>query len=293
MINSFFPADYKNVFLICLIGDSLNEILLWIRIIGALGPLIFASISDFRTRMVEHELIWLIMIIIGSITAILEIILLQDLRILLDLAINVGLSFIIAFLLFYAGLFGGADGKALISLSFLFPRPPSIFLWWGFRPLLPFFFLTILSNALLLTVLIPLAFVLKNLSDYIANKKLFRHFQNEPLWKKVLTLFIGIRMDYPPPPHFYPLVDLVEVNGVLTPRLNLFKRISTENEENDDTSLQTIEVIKEFLYQYEENKIMRLWVSPGIPFIIPITLGLLTALIVGDLLLLILNLLIS
>jgi preflagellin peptidase FlaK len=271
------------------IGDSLNALLLWIRIIGALLPLLYASISDFRTRMVEHELTWLIMILLGSIVAILEAILFQDLGILLDLAINVGLSFAVAFLLFYAGLFGGADGKALIGIAFIFPRPPSVVFGWGFRPLLPFFFLTILSNALLLTVLIPLVLLLRNLADYISNKDLFSELENEPLWKKVITMFIGFRTNFPPPPHAYPLLDIVEVNGVLTPQLKLFNKLSDESEEPDDANLRTI---KEFLYQNEKSKIKRLWVSPGIPFLIPITFGFLVALTIGDLLLLILNTLI-
>ncbi|MFX1518472.1 MAG: A24 family peptidase C-terminal domain-containing protein [Promethearchaeota archaeon] len=267
----------------------MNALILWIRIIGALLPLLYASISDLRTRMVKHELTWLIMIIVGSIAAILEAILFQDLRILLDLAINVGLSFAVAFLLFYAGLFGGADGKALIGIAFLFPRPPSIVLGWGFRPLLPFFFLTILSNALLLTVLVPLALVIRNFADYISNRDLFSGLENEPFWKKALTIFIGFRTNFPPPPHVYPLLNIEEVNGVLTPQLKLFNKISDESEESDDTNLQTI---KEFLYQNEKTKIKRLWVSPGIPFLIPVTLGFLVALIIGDLLLLILNILI-
>lgn len=270
-------------------GDSLNALLLWIRIISAFGPLIYASISDLRTRMVEHELIWLIMIITGIIITFFEAIVFQDLRILLDLAINVGLSFAVAFLLFYAGLFGGADGKALISLSFLFPRTPLIFLDWGFKPLLPFFFLTIFSNALLLTVLLPLVLALRNLADYFTNKELFYGLENEPLWKKALVVFIGFRTNIPPPQHVYPLLELVEVKGILTPQLKLFDKISSESEEVDGKNLQTI---KEFLYENAEPKIRKLWVSPGIPFIIPITLGLLTALIVGDLLLLIITLLI-
>jgi preflagellin peptidase FlaK len=229
------------------------------------------------------------MILLGSIIAIFETLVFQDLRILLDLVINVGLSFAVAFLLFYAGLFGGADGKALIGIAFLFPRPPSIILGWGFRPLLPFFFLTILSNALILTVLVPLVLLLRNLADYISNKDLFPELENEPFWKKVLTMLIGFRTNFPPPPHVYPLVDIAEVNGVLTPQLKLFNKLSDDSEEHDDANLQTI---KEFLYQNEKSKIKRLWVSPGIPFLIPITFGLLVALTIGDLLLLILNILI-
>jgi preflagellin peptidase FlaK len=239
--------------------------------------------------MVEYEVTWLIMITIGVIITVSEAIVFQDLRILVDLAINVGLSFVVTFLLFYAGLFGGADGKALISLAFLFPRTPLLFLAWGFTSFLPFFFLTIFSNALLLTVLIPLALALHNLADYLTNKELFYGLQNEPFWKKMLVVFIGFRTNIPPPPHVYPLLEIVEVNGILTPQLKLFDKISTESEELDDKNLQ---MIKEFLYENAEWKIRKLWVSPGIPFIIPITLGLLAALIVGDLLLLILNLLI-
>ncbi len=267
-----------------------SNVLLWIRIIVAFVPLVYASISDLRTRMVENELTWLIMIIIGTIITIFEALVFQDLRILFDLAINVGLSFSIAFLLFYAGLFGGADGKALISLSFLFPRNPLIFLEWGFKPLLPFFFLTIFSNALLLTVLIPLILALSNLADYLTNKELFNGLENEPFWKKVIVMFIGFRTNIPPPPHVYPLLEIVEVNGIPTPQLKLFDKISTESEELDDKNLQ---MIKEFLYENAERKIKKLWVSPAVPFIIPLTLGLLTALIIGDLLLLILNLMIA
>jgi preflagellin peptidase FlaK len=265
-----------------------SNLIQWLRIIGAVGPLVYASVSDCRTRMVD-DWVWVLMILVGSIVAIFETIVFQELRILLDLAINVSLSFTIAFLLFYAGLFGGADGKALISLSFLFPRPPSLFLEFGVGSLLPFYFLTILSNALLLTVLVPLCLFGWNLADYITNKDLFFGLENEPFWKKVITLFIGFRTNFPLPPHVHPLLDIVEMNGVLTLRLKLLTRVSTEPEENDDKNLQTI---KEFIRKYGEKKIMRLWVSPGLPFLLPITLGLLTALTVGDLLLLILNILI-
>ncbi|NHJ47468.1 MAG: hypothetical protein FK733_06760 [Asgard group archaeon] len=90
--------------------------------------LLYAGIEDLLYREVRREIIWLLMIGIGVILDVLYLVLYTGTRakteVLAEMLLTIVISFIIGFVLFYIGAWGGADSKALWSLSILTPLHP-------------------------------------------------------------------------------------------------------------------------------------------------------------------------
>lgn len=88
--------------------------------------LLFAGIEDVLYREVRHELVWLLMVVFGLVLDILYLLMgplaVEDVLLQILLSIVVGL--VIGFALFYLGVWGGADTKALWALSILTPIYP-------------------------------------------------------------------------------------------------------------------------------------------------------------------------
>jgi preflagellin peptidase FlaK len=174
---------------------------------------------------------------------------------------TIPLLFILFFLLYQFDVIkGGADAKALIALSLCFPTYPIL----EGLPLLVLndpaslgvlpFPLVVLFNGAVLTLLVPLALFTINL---------LRRDLRFPL------MFFGLRMDIDEAPsqHVWAMEKVVEgrIKTTLFPR---------SDEDDDWNDLRTIGV-------------ERPWVTPKIPFLIPLTLALPFSLLVGNLLLLI------
>lgn len=165
---------------------------------------------------------------------------------------------------------GGADVKALLMIAFIFPLYPSFSLD-GFVfpllgvPVLPVFVVSVFYNAVILNALVfPLLF-LWNL--WHAG---FSEFLRHPL-----LFFIGYQVH-------------VEDLSVVHARL-------LENYVEDGAGLRRVfslrgtpltdEVRETLRSLVREGRIgERVWVMPGIPFFIPLTLGFLTAALLGDIL---------
>ena len=90
-----------------------------------LCALLYAGIEDILYREVRREIIWVLMVAIGLIMDVLYVINAEDQNnALLLILISIVLGFIIGFALFYLGVWGGADTKALWALSVLTPVNP-------------------------------------------------------------------------------------------------------------------------------------------------------------------------
>ena len=124
--------------------------------------LVVGSISDLKTREVDDK-VWLFYGPLGVV--------LTAVRVVLDpsLFVLVGISFAIVFIismgLFYLGLTGGADAKAIICLGLTLPLPPS-----SWHPLIgfvhPFFPLVVVIMSFISSGSMALWFCVRNTVSY-------------------------------------------------------------------------------------------------------------------------------
>jgi len=242
-----------------------------------------ASISDIKTREVPN-FIWLLFAPVGSILTLISLALNNwNLSLMtlcgLSIVIIVGLSFT----LFYLGLFGGADAKALICLAFSMPVYPNLEVIG--LPLksysLKFLILPPLStfnNAVLMASLLIFIITLKNLVDLIKNgMKIFEGLEREKITTKILAFITGFRVEackIRTKKHHYIILEEFnrEEDGSIRRNLKIFQRIRDEKGENIPEEING-----------------KIWVTIGLPFLVFITIGFTLAILMGDLIFWLLN----
>lgn len=185
--------------------------------------------------------------------------------------------------LFVVGAFGMADAKALLVLSLLLPTVPTYSTPLGTLPLaappLGVLSLAVVSNALLLACAYPLALAVRNVR---AGRLSWRSFVARPARPEELPElhgeFQGVDLDV-----FRAYLDWREIDA---------RELSDVDEWNADVFLAeldgprygtTADDLRQGLDALAENS-SRVWVTPGVPFLVPIFAGLVTALTIGDLL---------
>ncbi|UCE91639.1 MAG: hypothetical protein JSV90_00305 [Methanobacteriota archaeon] len=152
---------------------------------------------------------------------------------------------------------GGADAKALISISIVFPSYPVV----ASMPLItsesevlqtvvPFTF-SVLVNAALLVVFLPLAFLLINL---IRRDLLFPQ------------MFLGYRTDGR---------DALRRHVWLMERIVDGKRVLYSRPKTEEDLRREIDLLKDHGH-------LRIWVTPKIPFIVPIFISLILTALIGN-----------
>ncbi|MFQ5837689.1 MAG: A24 family peptidase C-terminal domain-containing protein [Thermoplasmata archaeon] len=168
---------------------------------------------------------------------------------------------LLAYLFYYLGLLkGGADAKAFMSIGLLTPGYPSsgpfplIPLDPGvleaFELFFPFALSTLMNSALLLSAL-PLYFLMKNL------------LRGDFRWPQA---FLGYRADLDSLPRFAWVLQEADQGGV---RYHVFPRKGS-----DEANLEGL----------RQLGMERVWVTPQIPFLVPMTIGYVITFIVGNLL---------
>jgi len=179
--------------------------------------------------------------------------------------------YVVVYILFRLNAFGGADAKALIALSFLLPVFPDIGLFGcelplnGVPPLNIFAFST-LVNAVLLTLVVPLGILAYNLATLSLHE----------IMENPLYLFIGYRCKISglKGRHIKLIEDYVCEDGKIK------KKFTKSGVVIDDSTLKRLEQLA------SEGLIgEQVWVTPGLPFMIPITAGFVSAIIYGDMML--------
>jgi preflagellin peptidase FlaK len=230
--------------------------------------LLYSCYSDIKTRRVSNKL-WLYMIAPGSVFVIYDVFT-YGFQYLFWIIISTGLIFGFVYILFQLGVFGGADAKSLIVLSIIFPAYPEFIIFNSSFPVhdpLPifrdFFSLGIFENAVLLTIVVPLGLAIYNIS------KMGLHID------KPLYAFIGYKTrisELSDKRHIKLIEGFEKINNEFK---FYFKRGGVELDE---------EVIKELKKASKKDLIKDdIWVTPGLPFMIPITLGFYVAAFYGDL----------
>jgi preflagellin peptidase FlaK len=235
-----------------------------LKILFCIPFLLYSCYSDIKTRRVSNN-VWLVMLA-GGIFFVLYDISTSGAAYLLSLLISVGFIFVFVYILFQLGVFGGADAKALIVLSMILPAYPVMQIFeYSFplnKPLIDLFAFGIFGNALLLTLFVPMGLALYNIA------KTGLHID------KPLYIFIGYRAKISElaNKHIKLIQNLEVLNGEVKFH---FKRGGVEIDEK---------LISELKALSEKGLIKKdVWVTPGLPFMIPITLGFFVAVFYGDL----------
>ena len=235
-----------------------------LKILFCMPFLLYSCYTDIKTRRVVNN-VWLVMLSGGAFFVLYDIIT-KGVEYLPRLLVSAGFIFVFVYILFQFGTFGGADAKSLIVLSIILPAYPSIgFFGYTFplnAPIIDLFALGIFGNAVLLTIIVPLGLAVFNLV------KMGLHID------KPLYIFIGYktRITELAGRHIRLMQDFEENNGTVKTH---FKRGGVDI---DNKLIQKLgNLSKKGLIEDE------IWVTPSLPFMIPITAGFFVAVFYGDL----------
>lgn len=248
------------------------------RTILALAFLFYASWSDNETREVSNT-VWMVFAPLAFVLTFAEVYFYQ-----LSLplyGICFGFTAMFAIVIFYAGGFGGADAKALMCLALVLPFFPTSLLTplYGVSPTQQILFpLSIFSNSVLLAALMTFVMLGYNVAWRLrTGRELFEgYYENGSVGRKILVLITGYRAPIQKLKdkwHVYPLEDASEDSENNIER----KLVAMPKDEGRDGVVQRLDAA------IKDGKIQDgVWASPGLPFLIFITAGLVLALSVGD-----------
>ena len=248
----------------------------------SLAFLLYASWSDYKTREVSNR-VWAAYAPLALFLTLSEL-LLYDPSKLSFFGLSFGLTAAFAIILFYSGGFGGADSKALMCIALALPFSTEMLftpiLASGVSPLSQNLFpLTIFSNSVLFAAASGLYMLLRNLIQRVTTeKKIFEGIlAAEPIGKKILVLITGYKVPVAKLKekwHVYPMEDVDEDGGnQLKRKLVVVPRDEGRNE-----------IVERLSNAVDTGKISdRVWATPGLPMLIFVTIGLIVALLFGDL----------
>ncbi len=235
--------------------------------------LLYASYRDIRERRVPFRT-WYPMLVAGvPFTAFFYILLVQGgnwLAALPFLVLSALFSFLFYLFAWYH-LFGGADAWALIFIAALVPAFPVVPLL-GIPPL-AFFPFTVLINTVVLNLCTPIGILAYNMRN--GNRAPFPY------------MMLGFPVDGDRISECYGFVmeDIDEEEGVIRRRFVGFRE-SLSAMIRGEGRVYTLDIRRkpdEYVRERElYRKAGRVWISYGVPFIVPITFGFLTALVIGD-----------
>jgi len=217
--------------------------------------LAYACYSDIRKRSVSN-IVWLVMAGVGIAFAGYYTIA-QDTPFLIPLIFSVTITSALSYVFFRLGLFGAADAKALICIAVLFPTQPGLIIFSHHFPLfnatVPVVFpfaLTVLLNAAVLALAVPISLFFRNLHS-LGLKDFMRN---------AAMCFVAYR---------------VNIGGLRSGR---FTRLTHTYEERDGhltrqyslggipLNSDTVQQLK--AYHREEKVTAEVWVTPELPFIL-------------------------
>jgi len=215
--------------------------------------LIYACKLDLKERRVPNRLWKYMLAVFIPIDVVEYLVFRYDLTFAL---IQFAVMFAFSYFLYVIGAYGGADAKAFIVLAIAFPVYPEI---WTF-PLINkgfgVFAFSTLSNSVIFSPAILLYMFVRN----VVREGLSVQFY----------YFIGYRVDVANVPQFHNLLEYIDENG----KLVRLKR----GVEPDDEMLQRLKKAK------ERGEIEKVWVTPGLPFLVFITIGFFVSVVLGDVL---------
>ena len=260
----------------------MQSIFIAAKVTVSLVFLLYASWSDYKTREVSNR-VWAFYAPIALFLSLAELVLYEPSKLSL-FGLSFGLTAVIAFILFYSGGFGGADSKALMCIALALPFSTETLFTpifaSGVSPLAQNLFpLTIFSNSVLFAAASGLYMLLRNLVQRATTgKKLFEgSLSAESIGKKMVVLITGYNISLAKLKekwHVYPMEDVDDGGeSSLKRRLVVVPRDEGRNE-----------IVERLSNAVDTGKIGdRVWATPGLPMLIFVTIGLIVALLFGDL----------
>lgn len=238
-----------------------------LKVLACMPFLLYACYADIKTRRVANE-VWVAMFGVGYVFILYDLMML-GLPYLVRNVLTFIFIFIFVYVLFQLGAFGGADAKVLMVISLIIPTFPDIVIRGMQLPIegvppLGLFPFSVFGNSVLLTVIVPIGLFIYNLLHNPLKENL----------KRPLYMLIGYRTPVSrlEQGHFRMIDSYSETGeGVKFG----FTRSGTELTTN------VIAELKGYLRDGRMND--SVWVTPGLPFMIPITAGFITAVVFGDL----------
>ena len=224
--------------------------------------LLYSCYSDIKTRRVTNNL-WLIMLVSGAVFMLFDI-LTHGISYILYVFISAGFMFVIVYILFQLGIFGGADAKSLIVLSMIFPASPTFKAFeYSFplhKPSIDSFAFSILGNAIMLIFIFLIGLAAYNIM------KMGIRIDNP--W----YIFIGYRTK---------ISQLVNKHVRLLQDLNIVDRDIELHYRRGELDERIIHELKNL----SEKGLIKddVWVTPKLPFMIPMTMGFFVAVFYGNL----------
>jgi preflagellin peptidase FlaK len=260
----------------------LQEIFAAAKVTLSLVFLLYASWSDYKTREVSNR-VWLLFAPLALLLSTAELLLYEPSKLPL-FGLSFGITAVIAFVLFYSGGFGGADSKALMCIALALPFSPATLLApvlaAGASPLSKNLFpFTVFSNAVLFAAATGIYMFLYNIVWHKKNGKVTFEgtLAAESIGKKIVTLITGYRVSVAKLKekwHVYPMEDVEEENGENPVRRKL---VVVPRDEGRN------EMVARLSKAVDARKIdAHVWATPGLPMLIFITIGLIIALLFGD-----------
>ncbi len=214
-----------------------------LKVLVTLLILLKASVEDLKTRMIDDRL-WIAMLLVAIPLDVLEYFV-KPFNLIFAL-IQFSIIFAFANVMYYLLRFGGADCKAIICLSVMFPTYPVLFPWVVKGVI---FTLSVLINSVIFAPLIAFYFFLRNAVKGNFSK----------------LMFVGYKVSIDKIPKFHNLLQFVR-DGKLV------------------YSFSGVEIDKKSIEELKELGIKEVWVTPALPFIVFITFGFVLAVVFGDIL---------
>ena len=298
--------------------------LLRLLVVPALG---WAAYLDVRTRRVPNDL-WRPLVLLGAVLLLWEgFWKLGDPVVFQPFAVRVAFSLLfvvpLAYAFWYVGGFGGADARAFMTLAVLYPTFPTYDLLGYSMPFvdtpLGVFSMTILTNTVLLGLAYPLVLGVRNVLDGEFSVVMFvgRRFPVADVTDTHGSLletpsgFVRDGLDLDALRMYLRWRDLELADIRVDPELRDPATLPAEPNDPTDGAVVTdgsgdpwgaaaflddIEgsaygttpaQLREGLDVIVDNE--EVWVTPGVPFIVPLFVGLLVALTAGDILFYVMN----
>jgi archaeal preflagellin peptidase FlaK len=241
--------------------------LIELRLAACAAMLVVAAIIDIKKREIPDK-IWLGFGGLGVVLATLEFSNSStSSSLMFKYILGIGIVCPIAYSVYKTGLFGGADSKALIAIAILFPW----FNEWALFKLHGFTALTVLSNALLVSML-QLAFnATRNLIALAQGRSIFEGI-DESAGRKVLALATGYRTN--------------SLSGYLFPMETIDKSGRRKFVFNPARYEEFVveQDVCDPIFTYSKSQEKGMWVTQALPFILYLAVGFALTVTVGDLL---------
>jgi preflagellin peptidase FlaK len=233
--------------------------------------LIYSSWSDIVSREVSDR-VWLIFYPVGLV--LMSIRLIVQTGSWLVILVSIVSTAVIGLLLPLLGLWGGADGKGFICLALMNPLVPA-FSGNLFHIVDPLFPLVVFSNAYVASIASLLYPIQRNLRTF-RRHGVFEGMEHERHLHKVAAFLTGYQVsigELESKPHLFLLESVHRQESTIRRDFEFNPRIDL------DRSKELAEI-----KEAAGSGLLRggIWVSPGLPFLVFVTLGLAISLLLGD-----------